>query len=211
MKRQPIIWLRAKTLCCRWTIPVLALLLVPGAMALAVNEVVEVGKQPVQVDFPSGGNLKMDLCSSGVEILGVDKNQVRITYDGPKDNSRVKVRLKTSGSEGTVEICGCTHDNFRITIEVPRRTHLHVRMAAGELRVEDVAGNKDLELHAGELNVDLGEAGDYAHVEASVMTGEVDAAAYDVNKGGFFRSFERKGPGRYRLHAHVGVGQVTIN
>ncbi|HEV8336152.1 MAG TPA: hypothetical protein VGR67_07050 [Candidatus Polarisedimenticolia bacterium] len=190
-------------------------LLFPTTGALAAShantEVEEVGKQPVQVDFPSGGNLKMDLCSSGVEIIGVDKNRVLVSYDGPKDNSRVKVSLKTSGSEGTVEVDGCTHDNFRITIEVPRQTHLHVRMAAGELRVEDITGNKDLELHAGELNVDLGRAGDYAHVEASVMTGEVEAAAFDVSKGGFFRSFERKGPGRYRLHAHVGLGQVTIN
>jgi hypothetical protein len=185
-------------------------LLFPVTVALAANEVDEVGKQPVDIDFASGGNLKMDLCSSGVEIIGVARNRIHVSYDSPKDTSRVKVRLKTAGSEGTVEVDGCTHDNFRITIEVPRQTHLHVRMAAGQLDVEDITGNKDLELHAGELNVELGKAGDYAHVEASVMTGEVDAAAFDVNKGGFFRSFERKGSGRYRLHAHVGVGQVTI-
>ncbi|MCI0408507.1 MAG: hypothetical protein L0191_08090, partial [Acidobacteria bacterium] len=46
---------------------------------------------------------------------------------------------------------------------------------------------------------------------ASVVTGEVDGAPFDVSKGGFFRSFERKGAGKYRLHAHVGAGEVSLN
>jgi hypothetical protein len=83
-------------------------------------------------------------------------------------------------------------------------------MAAGQLEVKGVTGNKDLELHAGELDVEIGRREDYARVDASVMTGEVDAAPFEISKGGLFRSFEWKGPGKYRLHAHAGAGQVTL-
>ena len=189
---------------------VLALLFASVALAQRTVEVTEVGKEPVKSDFPSGGLLRMELCASGVEIRGTGKKEISLSYDSPEDTSEVKVRLKISGNKGRVEVEGCPHENFHITIEVPSLADLHVRMWAGELEVEGVTGSKDLELHAGQLEVDIGRAEDYAWVDASVMTGEVDAAPFEVSKGGLFRSFERKGPGKYRLHAHVGAGQVVL-
>ena len=181
------------------------------AMAPKTVDITEVGKQPVEISFPSGGSLRMDLCSSGVEIRGVEENLVRLTYKSEKDTSKVKIRLKTSGSEGTLEVDACPHENFRILVEVPKLADLHVRMVAGQLDVKGITGNKDLELSFGELGVEVGRKEDYARVDASVVTGEVSGAPFDVSKGGFFRSFEREGTGKYRLHAHVGAGQVSIN
>ena len=195
----------------RWILLALVLPILPAGLALAATEIEEIGKQPVQIDFLSAGSLKMDTCSSGLKIIGVEKSGIRVAYDRDEDTSKVRVRVRTSGSEGTVEIDRCPHENFRITIEIPRATNLYVRMTAGQLDVEDVIGSKDLKMTAGELNVEMGRAEDYASVEASVTTGEVDARAYNVNKGGLFRSIERKGPGRYRLYAHVGAGQVTLH
>jgi hypothetical protein len=182
-------------------------------LAVAAGEVEEIGEQPVRVDFPSGGSLKLDLCSSGAKIVGVEKDEIRVAYGSTedKDLSKVTVRVKTSGSKGTVEVEHCPNDNFRITVEVPRTVELYVRMTAGQLDVKGITGSKDLELSAGQLNVEVGRVEDYASVDGSVTTGEVDAPVYNVNKGGLFRSFERKGPGRYRLHAHVGAGQLTMH
>jgi hypothetical protein len=188
----------------------LSLLFASFALAGKTVEVTEVGKQPVESDFPAGGQLRMDLCPSGVEVRGIEESKIRLSYHSTKDMSGVEVRLKISGDDGSVEVDGCPHDNFRITVEVPKRANLHIRMWAGQLDVDGVTGDKDLELHAGELNVDIGSTEDYAHVDASVLTGEVDAAPFDTSKGGLFRSFERKGPGKYRLHAHVGAGQVVL-
>jgi hypothetical protein len=185
--------------------------LVSLAMAPKTVDIAETGKQPIEISFPSGGSLRMDLCSSGVEIRGVEENIVRLSYESEKDTSGVKVRLKTSGSEASLEVDRCPHENFRITVEVPRQADLHVRMVAGQLDVKGIKGNKDLELSFGQLGVEVGRKEDYAHVDASVVTGEVDGAPFDVSKGGLFRSFERKGTGTYRLHAHVGAGQVSLN
>ena len=189
----------------------LPLSLLSLAMAHKTVDVTEVGKQPIEISFPSGGSLRMDLCSSGVEIRGVEENIIRLAYKSEKDTSAVKVRLKTSGDEATLEVDRCPHENFRIIVDVPRLADLHVRMMAGELQVRGITGNKDLELSFGELGVEIGRKEDYAHVDASVVTGEVSGAPFDVSKGGFFRSFKREGTGKYRLHAHVGAGQVSIN
>ncbi len=58
--------------------------------------------------------------------------------------------------------------------------------------------------------MEIGKVEDYGRVDASVMTGDVEAAPFEVSKGGLFRSFEKTGTGTYRLHAHVGAGQVTL-
>jgi hypothetical protein len=188
------------------------LLLLSVCCAVADERPFIIHDNPFQTAFPSGGHLRMNLCSSGVEIRGTDDNKLRISYDSRSgDDSKVKVKLNISGSEGRLAIDDCPHNNFQITIKVPALTNLYVRMWAGELDVKGITGDKDMELHAGELDVNIGKPEDYAHVDASVTTGEVDAAPFAVSKGGLFRSFRKLGPGKYRLHAHVGAGQVDLN
>jgi len=97
-----------------------------------------------------------------------------------------------------------------MTVEVPKTSNLYVRMFAGQMNVSDITGDKDVELHAGQLNMDIGKPEDYFRVEASVLTGSVEASAFNVSKGGLFRSFEHGGPGKYRLHAHVGAGEIDL-
>jgi hypothetical protein len=194
----------------RITLPTLLLLSV--CCAVADEKPFIINENPFETGFPSGGRLRMDLCSSGVEIRGTDDNKLRISYDSKSgDDSKVKVKLNISGNDGRLAIDDCPHNNFQITIKVPSLTNLYVRMWAGELDIKGVTGDKDMELNAGELNVNIGKPEDYAHVDASVTTGEVDAAPFDVSKGGLFRSFKKQGPGKYRLHAHVGAGQVDLN
>ena len=57
-------------------------------------------------------------------------------------------------------------------------------MFAGQLEVERITGNKDLEIDAGQLTVDIGRAEDYGQVDGSVTTGQVDASPFNVSKGG---------------------------
>ena len=83
-------------------------------------------------------------------------------------------------------------------------------MFAGEMTIRDVTGDKDVALHFGQLNLEMEKPEDYGHVQASVSTGELNAAAFHTEKGGLFRSFDKSGPGKYRLYAHVGAGEVDI-
>ncbi len=42
------------------------------AMIAQNARIEEVGKSPVEAKFASGGRVRMDLCSSGIELVGTD-------------------------------------------------------------------------------------------------------------------------------------------
>lgn len=168
----------------------------------------EVDKSPVEAKFVAGGRIHMRLCPSGMEVIGRDDSLLRVSY--PTGRGDVKVRIDVSGDRADVQVTGCPHNNFQVRIEIPKSSALYVRMLAGQLDVRDVTGDKDVALSFGQLNLDVGKAEDYRHVEASVNSGEINASAFDVNKGGLFRSFDHNGPGKYRLYAHVGAGELDL-
>ena len=184
----------------------LTLLLLCTAFMSAQDTINEVGKSPVEAKFVSGGRIRMDLCSSGIEIVGRDDSHVRVSYHPERDS--VRVRLQISGDRADLRLTGCPNNNFQARIEIPKASALYVRMLAGQLDVRDVTGDKDVELSFGQLNLDVGKTEQYARVDASVNSGQIEALAFAVSKGGLFRSFDQRGPGKYRLHAHVGAGQV---
>jgi hypothetical protein len=43
-----------------------------------------------------------------------------------------------------------------------------------------------------------------------LLAGNLDASAFNISKGGLFRSFNEQGPGKYRLHAHVTTGEIDL-
>ena len=187
----------------------LTLLLLSTAFVVAQDtKVDEHGTSPVEAKFVSGGRIRMSLCSSGIEIVGTDDSALRVSYHPERDS--VRVRMQISGDRADLRLTGCPHNNFQARIEIPRSSDLYVRMLAGQLDVMDVTGDKDIELSFGQLNVDVGKTEQYARVDASVNTGEINAAAFNVDKGGLFRSFSQKGPGKYRVHTHVGAGEVDL-
>jgi len=178
---------------------------IASAQDVSLNEI---GKSPVEAKFAPGGHIRMDLCSSGIEVMGTDSSGFRVSYHPEKDS--VRVRLRVTGDRADLKIAGCPRNDFHVRIEVPKSSALYVRMFAGQLDVNDVIGDKDMELSFGQLNIDVGKTEEYAHVDASVNSGEIAASAFDVEKGGLFRSFSRSGPGKYRLHTHVGAGQLDL-
>ena len=188
----------------------LTLLCFSSALLVAQDaHIDEVNQSPVEAKFARGGQIRMDLCSGGMEIIGKDEGRLRVSYDSRRD-SDVRVRLEASDSHADLKVTGCPNNNFRMTIEVPKSSDLYVRMMAGQLTVEGITGDKDVQLHFGQLTMDIGQASEIAHVEASVNSGDLRASVFDINKGGLFRSFERSGPGKYRVWAHVGAGQLEL-
>jgi hypothetical protein len=192
-------------------VAILLLLTLGSSLLVAQDQTIEkTGESPVEAKFAPGGSIRMDLCPGQIDLVGKDENVVRVSYNGRAVADDLKVRLKVSGNHADLNVRGCPHNQSEITVEVPKTSNLYVRMFAGEMNVRDITGDKDVELHAGQLNMDVGKPEDYFRVEASVLTGSVEAPAFNVSKGGLFRSFERGGPGKYRLHAHVGAGEIDL-
>lgn len=167
---------------------------------------------PFSADFASGGKLRMHVRSAEVHILGTSEEKITVEVSGRKayDAGDIRVRMKEVGGATDLKISGGPRNDITLTIRVPKNTDLYARIPFGEVHVENVTGNKDISVHAGDVTVWVGNPSDYSRVEASVTTGELEGGAFGEEHGGLFRSFKRNGSGKYRLYAHVGAGQLTL-
>lgn len=175
-------------------------------------EVTDLENHPFAVDFPSGARLHLHLRSGDFHIVGRDDNKISVHLEGrnaykAKD---LRVRLDRADSASDLTVSGGPRNDLEVTIEIPRNTNLFVRMPAGNLELQGITGDKDAELHAGELVIDVGKAADYSRVDASVTSGGLEAAPFGESHGGLFRSFHKEGTGKFHLHAHVGAGDLTL-
>jgi hypothetical protein len=161
--------------------------------------------------------LIIDSRPAGLQIVGTDQGTIRVSCTAGSDQTAREVTFNFSptANGGKLSIGGGHlehgNNNIEIRIEVPRRTSLSVRMFAGQVTVDDVKGDKDIEVGAGQINISSIHDEDYRSVDASVDIGEVKAQAFGDDKGGFFRSFNRNNSsGDYRLHAHVTTGEIDL-
>ncbi|MFZ3279345.1 MAG: hypothetical protein WCC16_11590 [Candidatus Sulfotelmatobacter sp.] len=166
----------------------------------------------VKHEFVSGGMIRLHLEAGGYTIRPGDSENIVVTCsaDSEEQVKRVRVNIKRAGASADLYVSETPHNNFQATIEVPRSSNLWVRLSAGELVIEDVEGDKDVRVFAGRIQIDVPHPEQYGHRDASVMTGSIEAPAFDVSKGGLFRSFEQDGPGKYRLRAHVIAGEIDL-
>jgi hypothetical protein len=121
-------------------------------------------------EFGADGRISMDLSAGGYHITGTTDSRIRLDWTVRERHqlSRVHARVDVSGRNAAISTDGPDNSGFKVAIHVPVRADLHIRLTAGDLTIEGIEGNKDVALHAGELNIDLGRAEDYQRVEASV-------------------------------------------
>jgi hypothetical protein len=178
-----------------------------------------------QTEFPCGQTvdaplrpravLRVHSRPAGLEIVGTDQAEIHVlcTTGEESDAQRIHIRLKGNQDDETLTIAGDLREgnNLRVRIEVPRRTSLRVEMSAGEVKVEEIAGDKDIDLYAGRIAISSDRRWDYRSVDVSVTVGAVRAPVYGAEKGGFFRSITREAAdGEYSLHAHVITGEIAL-
>jgi hypothetical protein len=152
---------------------------------------------------------------AGLEIVGTDQPAIHVscTSGDEDDAQRIRIRLQGNQDDETLTIAGDLRkgNNVRVRIEVPRKTSLRVEMSAGELKVEEIAGDKDIDLSAGQITISSTHPWDYRTVDVSVSIGAVNAPVYGAHKGGFFRGIKKKtANGEYSLHAHVITGEIDL-
>jgi hypothetical protein len=161
--------------------------------------------------FAPGGVIHMNLSAGEYRISGSKDHRIHVLWKvrNAEDLPRVRVRADVTGSEARLDTDG-VRNGFEAEIEVPARSGLHVRLTAGDLTVDGIEGNKDIESHAGDLTIDVGRADDYSRVDASLWAGDIEAEPFHVSKGGLFRSFDWTGKGPYTLHAHLKAGDLRL-
>jgi len=182
------------------------------AVPLAETDQGERAKDSLERTFSQNGRIRMDLSAGEYHISGHPDNRIRLEWSvrDAAQLPRVRARADVHDRDATIMTDGPTNKGLNVAIQVPQRADLLVRLTAGDLRIEGIQGNKDVELHAGDVRIDVGRAEDYHNVDASVWAGEIQAAPFRVFKGGLFRSFDWRGKGPYRLHAKLKAGDLRL-
>ena len=189
------------------------LLLFCGALAYAAStETTTVEGNSFQSDLSRITTLRLHLHDGDFRIVGVDSDDITIRADGknPAQTKKMKVHLKRIGDSLDVTLSNVPKNEFPVTIAVPRETSLYARMRGGDLSVDGVAGDKDLELVGGDLSVQVPDPGDYGRVDLSVRFGDVSGSPFGDPKGWMGNSVRHEGSGKYRLHAHVMAGDLRL-
>ena len=166
-------------------------------------------------DFVAGGMLHVRLSVGDLHIKRSESNQIRLHYTvKSRRESRVKeahVDIDIRGRDAHIEFhapSGGT-TQFDVELEVPQTTNLDVHEKVGDLTVENLEGDKDLELGVGDIRVAADRAG-YHLVRASAGIGDVNSDGYGETSGWLGKTLKYHGDGKYELHAHVGVGDITL-
>jgi hypothetical protein len=166
-------------------------------------------------EFSSGGTLHVHLKVGDLRIRRGDSDKIRLRYtiksrheNNVKDSS---VDFDVRGSDATLDFHAPTTSNtsFDVELEVPPNTNVDAHMKVGDLTVENVEGDKDLELGVGDIRITR-EPSTYHLVSASTGIGDVNGDGYGGTTGWLGKALKYHGDGKYELRAHVGVGDITL-
>ena len=200
----------------RWL--TIALLVYAGTIANAasstpVETAVVDDAHAYQADLPAITSLRLHLRDGDFRVVASDSDEIVIRADGKNraQTRKMHVQMRRTADSLDITFSHVPKSECQITIAVPKETNLYTRMRAGDLSVNGITGDKDLELFAGDLSIQVPDAADYGPVDLSVRFGDVSAGEFGNPKGVMGNSLRRDGSGRYRLHAHVFAGDLTLN
>ena len=170
-------------------------------------------------EFAPGGSIHVRMTVGDVHIKRGDSTKIRLQYTvKSRRESNVKdatVDFDVHGNEANIEFHAPSNSNteFDVELEVPGTTNLDVHEKVGELTVDNIEGDKDLNLGVGDIRVNLGRTG-YRVVNASTGIGDVSGTVSGDERGevsGWLgKTLKYHGEGKYELRAHVGVGDIHL-
>jgi hypothetical protein len=167
----------------------------------------------IERSFFEGGIVTLNLSSGDYTLRAGPSDRVRVRWrtEDPRHEKEMKtITVATDVFERVVSIRtkGPTkHASF--TIEMPARSDLHLRVRAGDVRIQGIEGNKDVRMTAGDLHIDV-QPDTLRHVHAAVTFGDLKAHSLGIEKDGIRNKFDWYGAGEYTLDARLFAGDVTL-
>jgi len=166
-------------------------------------------------DFVSGGYLHVRFTVGDIHIRKGDTNKIKLEYTvksrREKNVKDARVDFDVKGSDATIEFHSPWggNTNFEVELEVPQNTNLDVHQKVGDMTVDSVDGDKDLELGVGDIRIATEHTG-YRLVRVNTGIGDVNGADYGETSGWLGKKLKYTGEGKYALRAHVGVGDIHL-
>jgi hypothetical protein len=166
-------------------------------------------------EFVSGGYLHVRMTVGDLHIKRSDSTTIRLQYTVKAQHERsvkeARVDFDVHGKDASIEFHSPNSGNTNLDVEldIPINTNIDVHQKVGDMTVEDIVGDKDLNLGVGDLRISTGRAG-YSLVNASTGIGDVNSNGYGNTSGWLGKTLKYHGDGKYQLRAHVGVGDIKL-
>ncbi len=166
-------------------------------------------------DFAPGGMLHVHLSVGDLNIRRGDSGKIALRYTVKSRHERnvkeAHVDFDVHGNDASIEFHATSHSNtsFDVELEIPANTNLDVHNKVGDVTVDGIEGDKDLQLGVGDIRV-VRESGGYRLVHASTGVGDLNSDGYGEPSGWLGKRLNYHGEGKYELRAHVGVGDITL-
>ena len=162
-------------------------------------------------NLKSGKGIEIQVTSGSVNIVGTQDNDVRVTIQNVSAESAKMAHVKIDRNRNPILIEITDLPQFATaSVEVPRAASLAVSMLAGELRIEDIEGDKMCLLRSGKMLIHVGSPEVYKSVRAFVLAGDINAPAFNRETGGLWRMVKWRGPGQSIINAHVSTGLLEL-
>ena len=166
-------------------------------------------------DFVAGGHLHVRMGVGDMHIKRGSTNQIKVEYTVKSARERnvkeAKMEFDVQGNNATIEFHAPLGGNteFDVELEVPPNTNIDAHAKVGDLTIDNIEGDKDLELGVGDVRIADGHAG-YRTIHASTGIGDVHGDGYGETSGWLGKTLKYHGDGKYELRAHVGVGDIHL-
>jgi hypothetical protein len=150
-----------------------------------------------------------------IHIRRGDSSKITVHYTVKSRRERnakdARVEFEVRGNDATLDFHAPYGGNtqFDVELEVPLNTNLDVHEKVGDMIVENVEGDKDLQLGVGDIRVER-ETGSYRLVRASTGIGDLNSDGYGETSGWLGKTLKYHGEGKYELRAHVSIGDITL-
>lgn len=189
-----------------------------------------------RVDFPPGGVLKMVKCTGDLTIEGWDQNDVELTtikstasYE-PRDRAeaaksleQIKIAAERKGDELAITtelpkhplwlrpIRGVSDFELRYVVRAPRNARVIVEQDAGNVYIDDMAGDVRVTDGHGQITFHLPEQGRYA-IDAKCGVGAITSDFAGPERGKLFHRtlVTDAAAGAQKVYARMGVGDILI-
>ena len=165
--------------------------------ASSKDVITKIGESHFEAPLPARVTLRLYVRSGDVDIVGTEDNKISVDVSGRNAEKieDLKHVLKILDGSAEFHLSGGPRNDFHITIHLPKSCDLYLRVPAGDVSVEGISGNKDIELHAGDLSIHVGNPNEYSHVDASVNAGDLNASPFGSPMAGCFARSRNLVPG----------------
>ncbi len=165
-------------------------------------------------DFLPAGQVELRVRYGDVHIVPGDDSHIVLSNTMHSNHSdfdrKVEPQFEVKGSKAALTLKAPHSGNTEVNIKLPARTDIYLRVSAGDITLGSIEGNKDLETHAGDIDIDIAQEASYGPVDASTHAGDV-AAPFGQPHGWIGNSLKYQGTGAYRIHAHTLAGDVRLH